>query len=331
MPAVSHGCDGRRTALADVHRERLYCPPMTPFDPVTARLVLVLAQEGSIGRAADKQNIAPSAVSRRLSELESRLGVALFDRSAQGVRLTGAGEAYVERARAVMREIADLETAMAEFASGGRGTLRLACTSASLSGRLPELLAAFSHQHPAITLDIREANAATGLAALEEGMADVAIVSDNYNFSRFDTSPFEDDRVWVVASPDHPLAANLSPSRPVAFAEVVDYESVGIHVAGALDRLLNEHARQLGHVIGQRVRVETFPALVRLVEAGFGIGYLRSTSLHLLAGTDLTCAPLADPWTLRQLLVVRRRTGPQSAAMRAFISLCIETYRPSPA
>jgi DNA-binding transcriptional LysR family regulator len=303
---------------------------MHPFDTVTARLILVLAEEGSIGRAGDKENIAPSAVSRRLSELESRLGVILFDRSAQGVRLTPAGELYVERTRAVMREIADLETVMAEFATGRRGALRIACTSASLSGRLPELLAKYAERHPDITLDIKEMGAAAGLAALDDGLADVAIVSDNYDFSRFETRPFEDDRVWVLASPDHELAQELAPRRAVPFARVVGHEVVGIHHAGALDRLLNEHAGIAGHTIGERVRVETFPALVRLVEAGFGIGFLRSTSLHLLAGTDLVCAPLADPWALRQLLIARRRTGPVSAAMKNFIALCAETYVPTP-
>lgn len=304
--------------------------PMHPFDTVTARLILVLAEEGSIGRAGEKENIAPSAVSRRLSELESRLGVILFDRSAQGVRLTAAGESYVEHTRAVMREIADLETAMAEFATGRRGSLRIACTSASLSGRLPELLAKYAERHATIALDIKEMGAAAGLSALEEGLADVAIVSDNYDFSRFETRPFEDDRVWVLASPDHPLAPELAPRKAIAFERVVGYEAVGIHHAGALDRLLNEHAGKAGHTIGERVRVETFPALVRLVEAGFGIGFLRSTSLHLLAGTDLLCAPLSDPWALRQLLVARRKTGPVSTAMKGFIALCAETYVPSP-
>jgi DNA-binding transcriptional LysR family regulator len=79
----------------------------------------------------------------------------------------------------------------------------------------------------------------------------------------------------------------------------------------------------------ETLRVESFPALVRMVEAGFGIGFLRSTSLHLLAGTDLVCAPLAESWAMRQLLVARRKSSPQSAAMKSFIALCAETYAPS--
>jgi len=302
---------------------------MAPFDSVTARLILLLAETGSIGRAAEREGIASSAVSRRVSDLESRLGVVLFDRSAHGVKLTTAGQSYAEGCRVVLRAIADLDAVMADFGSGLRGSLRLACTSSALTGRLPELLARYALKNPGIDLDIQETGAAKALLALDEGRADIAIVSDNYDFSRFEIKTFEDDRVWVLAPPDHPLAGGIEPRTDIGFDTVIDHPIVGIHHAGSLDRLLGEAAKRAGKPLIENVRVESFPALVRMVEAGFGIGFLRSTSLHLLAGTDLVCAPLAEPWALRRLLVARRKTSPLSAAMKSFIALCSETYVPS--
>jgi len=303
---------------------------MAPFDSVTARLILLLAETGSIGRAAEREGIASSAVSRRVSDLESRLGVVLFDRSAQGVRLTSAGEAYAQGCRTVLRAIAELDAVMADFGSGQRGSLRLACTSSALTGRLPELLARYAAKHQGITIDIQETSAARALVALDEGRADIAIVSDHYDFSRFEIRPFEDDRVWVLAPPDHAIADQLDPRKEVAFETAVAHPIVGIHHAGSLDRLIGEAARKTGRPLVEKVRVESFPALVRMVEAGFGIGFLRSTSLHLLAGTDLVCAPLGEPWALRQLLVARRKSSPLSAAMKSFLALCSETYVPAP-
>ena len=302
---------------------------MAPFDSVTARLILLLAETGSIGRAAEREGIASSAVSRRVSDLESRLGVVLFDRSAHGVRLTSAGEAYAQGCRTVLRAIADLDAVMADFGSGQRGSLRLACTSSALTGRLPELLARYTASHKAIVLDIQEMGAAKAMLALDEGRADIAIVSDHYDFTRFEIKPFEDDRVWVLAPPDHPIATQIEPRKEIGFASVIDHPIVGIHHAGSLDRLLGEAAKKAGKPLLENLRVESFPALVRMIEAGFGIGFLRSTSLHLLAGTDLVCAPLAEPWALRQLLVARRKTSPLSAAMKSFLALCSETYVPS--
>jgi len=302
---------------------------MASFDSVTARLILLLAETGSIGRAAEREGIASSAVSRRVSDLEARLGVVLFDRSAHGVKLTKAGEAYAEGCRTVLRSIADLDAIMADFGSGQRGSLRLACTSSALTGRLPELLAKFAAKHPGIEIAISEMGAAKALLALDEGQADIAIVSDNYDFSRFDIKPFEDERVWVLAPPDHELASQIEPRKALPFEAVLPHAIVGIHHAGSLDRLLSEAAGKAGAELTEALRVESFPALVRMVEAGFGIGFLRSTSLHLLAGTDLVCAPLAEPWAMRQLLVARRKSSPLSAAMKSFIALTGETYLPS--
>jgi len=302
---------------------------MAPFDSVTARLILLLAETGSIGRAAEREGIATSAVSRRVSDLEARLGVVLFDRSAHGVKLTLAGEAYAEGCRTVLRAIADLDAVMADFGSGHRGSLRLACTGSALTGRLPELLARYAGKYPGIDIAIAEMGAAKALLALDEGRADVAIVSDNYDFTRFDIRPFEDERIWVLAPPDHPLAAHIEPRKSLSFDAVTPHAIVGVHHSGSLDRLLAEAAAKAGRPLDEALRVESFPALVRMVEAGFGIGFLRSTSLHLLAGTDLVCAPLAETWAMRQLLVARRKSSPLSAAMKSFIQLCDETYLPS--
>lgn len=302
---------------------------MAPFDSVTARLILLLAETGSIGRAAEREGIASSAVSRRVSDLEGRLGVVLFDRSAHGVKLTKAGEAYAEGCRTVLRAIADLDVVMADFGSGHRGSLRLACTSSALTGRLPELLAKFAQKHPGIQIAIGEMGAAKALLALDEGQADIAIVSDNYDFARFDIRPFEDERVWVLVPPEHPLVSQIEPRKAVPFETVLPHPVVGIHHSGSLDRLLGDAAAKLGQTLTEALRVESFPALVRMVEAGFGIGFLRSTSLHLLAGTDLVCAPLAEPWAMRKLLVARRKSGPLSAAMKSFVSLAADTYLPS--
>lgn len=302
---------------------------MASFDSVTARLILLLAETGSIGRAAEREGIASSAVSRRVSDLEARLGVVLFDRSAHGVKLTTAGEAYAEGCRTVLRAIADLDASMADFSAGQKGSLRLACTGSALTGRLPELLARYAQKYPGISISIGEMGAAKALLALDEGRADVAIVSDNYDFTRFDIRPFEDERVWVLAPPDHPLASQIEPRKAVSFAAALPYAIVSVHRTGSLDRLLGEAAGAVGKTLNETLRVESFPALVRMVEAGFGIGFLRSTSLHLLAGTDLVCAPLAEPWAMRQLLVARRKSSPLSAAMKSFIALCAETYAPS--
>src|SRR5690606_14782525 len=153
---------------------------MQHFDPITARLVLALARDGSIAKTADRENIAPSAVSRRIADLEARMGIVLFDRSATGVSLTAAGTQYAEGCRRIFREISSLHTMMGGFASGDAGQLRIAASTSSLSGRLPELLALYAHQFPLVTLDIREMSGRATITALEDAQVDLAIFADNY-------------------------------------------------------------------------------------------------------------------------------------------------------
>lgn len=300
---------------------------MSHFDPVTARLILALARDGSIARSAERENIAPSAISRRVADLEARLEVVLFDRSPTGVSLTSAGTAYAQGCRRIFREISDLHTAMTGFAEGSSGELRIASSSSALSGRLPELLADYASRHPAVRLDIREMWGQAALTALEDAQVDLAICADNYDYSAFDVEVLEDDDVWVVAPPDHPLAAQIEAGEAITFDKVVIHEMVGVHHTGALDRLISEAARRAGRTLGERINVETFPALVRMVEAGFGIGFLRVSSSHLLAGTDLVHAPLKEKWAASKLILARRKRTMLAASIEAFLALARETYR----
>lgn len=301
---------------------------MTHFDPITARLVLALARDGSIAKTAEREHLAPSAISRRISSLEARSGCLLFDRSAQGVKLTVAGATYAEGARAIFRAIADLDISMTGFASGKAGQLRIATTSSALAGRLPELLALYARDYPEVRLEIREMVAVAALSALEDAQVDVAIIADNYDFSNLEAMPFEDDKVWVIAAPDHPLAEAIRTQEGMSFDEVISHEVVGINHGGAMDRLLNEAARKAGRTLGERVNVESFPSLVRMVEAGFGIGFLSNSSIHLLAATDLVCTPLSERWAQRRLQIAYRKNTRVSRAVQAFLTLCEETYSP---
>jgi DNA-binding transcriptional LysR family regulator len=302
---------------------------MQHFDPITARLVLALARDGSIAKTAERESIASSAVSRRIADLEARMGIVLFDRSASGVSLTSAGTSYAEGCRRIFREISDLHTAMSGFASGDAGQLRIASSSSALSGRLPELLALYARQHPHVRLDIREMAGRATLTALEDAQVDLAIFADNYDYSAFDAEMFEDDDVGVIASPEHPLALQIASGAPISFEMAVAHEVVGVHHAGALDRLINEAARKAGRTIGERVNVESFPSLVRMVEAGFGIGFLRNSSIHLLAGTDLVHAPLAENWAARKLMIAKRQRTALAASVTAFLELARATCRAS--
>ena len=88
------------------------------IDLTSLQLFVAVCELGSIGRAAEREFIAASAISKRLSDLENALGTTLLHRHARGVRLTPAGEGLLHHARAVLFGLEKMQGELAEYADG---------------------------------------------------------------------------------------------------------------------------------------------------------------------------------------------------------------------
>ena len=150
-------------------------PAPMRFDLITLHLVLAIADTRSITRGAERENLALAAASKRLSDLEARLGVALFERRARGVEPTEAGRALVRHVRNLDMQLHALESEVVEFAHGIKGHLRIAANAGAISECLPPDLAAFSQAHPQIRISLEDQTSAEVQAAVAEGRADVGI------------------------------------------------------------------------------------------------------------------------------------------------------------
>src|SRR5208282_6741310 len=116
-----------------------------PFllDITTARLFVSVVEEASIARAARRERIAASAVSKRISELEQRLGLTLLRRHASGVEITAAGTAVLRRARNLLHEAGQLEAELQQLGAGIHGHIRVAAGETTLVDYLPAVLSRF--------------------------------------------------------------------------------------------------------------------------------------------------------------------------------------------
>src|SRR5687767_12362690 len=125
-------------------------------DLVSLRLFIAVCEEASIARAAEREAIAPSAISKRIAEIEQMTGVKLLARGARGVRPTPAGTAMLHRAREVMRSIEKLQAELGEYAQGVRGHVRVLANVSSIVEFLPNDVASFLARHPSVRLDLQE-------------------------------------------------------------------------------------------------------------------------------------------------------------------------------
>ena len=140
---------------------------------------VAVAREMSFTRAADSLLLAQSAVSTTVRELERELGVELFDRSHRQIRLTGAGEELLTRARAVLEQMREIGEAVSTAATELRGAVTMGLMTGVDLVDVPGLLGRYHERHPAVAVQLR----ATGLgssglvAQLERGEIDLALLA----------------------------------------------------------------------------------------------------------------------------------------------------------
>ena len=148
------------TAAANTRVHFGVAPSWTPItgskaivDYISISQALVVADQSSFSRAARIIGVKQSAVSRRIQALEDELGVSLFERQSNGVRLTLAGQRFFERTRSAFAEI-DLAVKNAAAAGrGAEGMIRIGVLPSLLSGFLCEVLAEFRETQPGVVFE----------------------------------------------------------------------------------------------------------------------------------------------------------------------------------
>lgn len=171
-------------------------------------VLLKVAELGSVQRAAEAIGVTQSSVTQTLAYLETLLGAPLFQRLARGMRPTPAGAELLPVARQLMGGLADAAAALAAHRRSGGGSLRLVASATAINGLLLDALPGFHARHPAIEVQLHQAEGDDQLLAIGRGEADLvacrqpAVVPQGWAFL-----PLADDRYGVVCDPAHPLAA----------------------------------------------------------------------------------------------------------------------------
>lgn len=287
------------------------------FDLVTLRVFKAAVEERSLARAAERERLALSALSRRIAEMEARLGTPLLRRHDRGVEPTAAGEVLLRHLGPLFdlldRAFADVDA----FAAGARGHVRLHANISAIAGHLPEALAGFLAAHPGIEVSLEERFTADILHAVRTGAADLGLGSGTVrgHLPELRLIPWREDRLVALLPAGHPLAGGAGPLR---FAELAAEPFIGLSAASALQQLYRREAEALGLTLRERVGVGSFDGVRRMVEAGLGVAILPDTAADARAlGATLVARPLEEPWARRPLtLCVRAEAEALPAAAR---------------
>lgn len=291
------------------------------IDLTSLQLFVAVGETGSIGRAAEREFIAASAVSKRLSELESTLGAALLYRHARGVDLTPAGESLLHHARSVLYSLEKMQGELSEYAEGVRGHVRVHANISAIVQYLPEDLGAFARAHAAIKIDLEEHLSSEVLRAVQEGAADLGLCHVPPEHGGLQTLPYRADQLVLVVPEAHPLAP-LAPLGGVDFAQALDFDHVGLHANSSIYRAMHQAALALGRGVRLRMRVTGLDAMCRMIDNGLGIGVMPLRAFELMRagiGRALVALQLRDGWARREIRLVARDFSTLPVAARTLV------------
>lgn len=268
-----------------------------------------------------------------MRELEDKLGVSLFERDANGVRLTEAGRRFLERSRTALAEIDHAVKGAANAGCGVEGAVRIGILSSLSGGFIRELLQSYREAHPSVAIDIVEGPRCEHISRISERLLDVAFVFGTPVAPQCDIAPLWEARVFVALPESHRLAADdvISPEALREEHFIVSREAPGPEIHDGVVRRLGG----MGHSISVERYGVGHETLIHMVALGFGISLISEAGIAtrypgvvfrpLAPAEDVLpyCAvwlPGNDNPALRRLLSLARsmsqgRTAPVTPAM----------------
>lgn len=235
------------------------------------RYFLAVAETNSVAAASRMLNIAQSAITKSVLELEDALGLQLFERSPKGMRLTPEGHRFVVKARRVIGAVADATRGVRQTAAPLGGSLAIGVTSLVAGYYLSEVFARFRRTCPGVELHVVEDAPPFLEHLLINGELDIAIMVSNAlgepQALIAETLTRSPNRVWMAS--DHPLAGQ----DEVGLAECAEYDQVVLQA----DRIeVMTRSVWSRHQLKPRVllRTSSLEAVRSLVGVGAGIAVL---------------------------------------------------------
>ena len=177
------------------------------IDLTTLRLFIAVCEEQNLTRAAQREGIAASAVSKRMNDFELAFGVTLFKRLSKGMALTPAGESLLHHARVTLLNVEKIAVELSEYSHGVRGHVRMLANLSAIVEFLPEDLPGFFRAHELLRIDLQERPSGQVVRGIEEGAAEIGICSGEADARSLEAFHYRYDHLVVVVRSDHPLAA----------------------------------------------------------------------------------------------------------------------------
>ena len=287
------------------------------FDFVSVQLAVSCAQTGSLTAAARAANLVLPAASRRLRELETALGSALFERHSRGLVPTPAGKVFLRHGLGILQQMEGLVSELADLRQGVVRHIRLCASTAAINQFLPPLLASYSSAKPEQRVDVEEQVSERVVLALREGRADVGAFVEGPECDDLLVRDFRKDELVLLLPRKHVLCGR----GPIAFADTLEEQWISLNAGAAMLQTQLQAAAAARRNFKLRMQVRSFDAVAHMVASGLGIAALpKGVALPLTRTLNVAWRPLSDTWAKRQLkIAVRKDADPELTGLQEFL------------
>ena len=283
---------------------------------------LAIAHARSYRQAAEALHTSQPALSQHVRELETELGVRLFDRLSRGVVQTEAGRLLEERAKRVFATLTDVREVLGELQGLQRGSLLVGASTTPGIYVLPEAIGEFRRRYPGIDLRLRIANSRVIEDAIRAHEVDLGVVGGH------GLAPGEEclaaglaDELVLIVAPKHPWARR----REIAPADLAD-QPLLVREEGSATRRVTERAlEQAGVRWTASMELGHTEAIKQAVMAGLGVALV---SVHAVRGEvssrRLAAVRLRGIRIQRHFHVIHSEARTLSAGARALVAMLSE-------
>lgn len=245
---------------------------------------VVVADRGSMAAAARVLNITPAAVAQQIRTLERELGAPLIARAGRTVSLTEEGSRILQRARDLLRDVADMRSVAND--SEVSGELRLGACPTALAGMLPDILARMVDKFPQINVYIRPGYSAELYRAVETGELDAALVLQApYNLPKTCDWQLLREEPLVMIAPAR--MAGRDPHDLLREEPLIRYDR---NQWGG--RVADDYLRRAGIVPRERFELNGLNAIAVMVDRGLGVSLVPDWARPWPEGLNLVRIPL---------------------------------------
>jgi LysR family transcriptional activator of glutamate synthase operon len=274
-----------------------------------------LAETQHMTEASTRLNISQPTLSRALGRLERKVGVQLFDRHQNRLRLNRYGEIFRSHALRAISELDRGEEHIATLVDPDRGSVSLGFMNSLGGWFIPDLLNRYRRHAPSTSFELRGGASAAVVEDVRGGTIDIGFVA---------LEPVADDLDWIPLGREElclavPAGHAFEERDEVSFADLENEPMLGLTSGYGLRQVTDRLCREAG--VSPRIEIEVteLSTLRGLVAAGMGVAVIPTPRSEPTAGA-IQAIRFSDPAAYRSYGAVTRRSGPSSQAARRFLS-----------